>query len=253
MSYFLSNKNLIAGSAISLEGEEAFHIMLSRRIKPGEHILLQGPDGKRFKSEVVKLTKKTVDVSVLDEIEIPKESKTKITLFQAVVSEKALDFIFQKSTELGAYKIVLFNSAHTATKLSQDVFNKKKDRWEKILWEAAKQSDRSTIPQLRFSPPKIGEVPEGRGGIEEELKSFHRIFILDAAGDRLKGTGSNFPLSASPLSLGLLIGPEGGLTPEEIDSFKEFPNAKLISLGPIILKAETAALASIAILRNMFD
>ena len=238
MPYFLSNENLQTGKLIQISGEEARHILLSHRVKIGEQIKLQGPDGKRFEAEVVKADKKSLTVKAQSQIKVPAEPAVQIVLFQSIVSEKALDFIFQKSTELGAAKIVLFNSANTATKLSADLFKKKKERWEKILAEAAKQSERAKWPSLEFA-----------GGINqaiEKLKSFNKVFLADSSGQKIS------ILSPLTSTLAIIIGPEGGFTQGETSTFKNLSNLEAISLGPITLRAETATLAVLAILKNLF-
>ena len=99
----------------------------------------RGRTARKYLSEVIKTDKKALTVKVQSPVlPIPQEPSVEIILFQAIVSEKALDFIFQKGTELGLKKIVLFNSANASAKLSLDKFEAKKDRWNKILIEAAK-------------------------------------------------------------------------------------------------------------------
>ena len=88
---------------------------------------------------MVAIGKQDLKVSFVENLPLPAEPKVKMMLFLSMVSEKALDFILQKSTELGLGGVVLFNSANTATALSEEGFNKKRDRWEKIMIEAAKQ------------------------------------------------------------------------------------------------------------------
>ncbi|MFI5205590.1 MAG: RsmE family RNA methyltransferase [Candidatus Paceibacterales bacterium] len=237
MSYFLSDKNLVLGSSVEIADEEARHILLAHRAKKGEKIKLQGPDGKRFLSEIVSVARASLSAKVLEEIPTPMEPAVAITLFQSVVNEKALDFIFQKGTELGLSRIVLFNSANTAAKLSQEKFVAKKSRWKKILTESAKQSERAKWPSLEFAVDV--------GHAMEKLKSTDKVFLADISGEKLQTI--NYQLK----TLALIIGPEGGFTPSEIQSFKLLPNTQTLSLGSILLRAETAALAGMAIVQNV--
>ncbi len=236
MSYFLTNQTLKQGSVIELAGEEARHILLARRMKKGERFNLQGKDEKRYLVDIVDIDRYSLKLKVINEIETPPEPKVKITLFQSYVNEKALDFIFQKSTELGAHKIVLFNSQNTATKLTEEIFKKKYERWNKILWEAAKQSDRIHPPGLEY----LRSVDD----VIKSSKEYGQLFLCDIDGEKLKFNTQNLK------SVALVIGPEGGLTPQEIEKFKSLPNCVPITLGPILLRAETAALASLAIIKN---
>lgn len=236
MPYFLSDENLAQGKIVSVVGEEARHILLAHRKKKGEKVKLQGPDGKRYGAEIVEINRNILKLKVLEQAPVPAEPKISITLFQSVVSEKALDFIFQKGTELGLNKIVLFNSANTATKLSADQFKKKQERWNKILTEAAKQCERAKYPGLEF----VLDVKQA----VVKMEVLDKVFLTDISGQKLnvKGQMSN---------VAVIIGPEGGFTDQEMQTFKTLPNLKIISLGPILLRAETAALASIAIIQNL--
>jgi len=237
MPYFLSDKNLSLGGEVELSDAEARHILLSHRVKVGEKIKIQGSDGKRFLSEVVSVTKKNLTVKPTEALKVPDEPRVKITLFQSVVSEKALGFIFQKGTELGVSEIVLFNSKNTATKLSQDLFKKKFDRWNKILMEAAKQSERAIWPKLTFAKDLDAAIA---------LMKHNKIFLADVSGVN--------PTTLQPLhptTLAIIIGPEGGFTPEELSRLQSLPNIQLISLGPILLRADTAALALVVICQNI--
>lgn len=237
MPYFFSDKNLSVGLVVELAGQEARHILLAHRAKKGEKIKLQGPDGKRFLAEIISATKSSLSAKALDEIQIPAEPLVSVTLLQSAVNEKALDFIFQKGTELGLNKIVLFNSQNTALKLSRQVFEKKQERWEKILQEAAKQSGRSGWPEIEFV-----------GGFEEALeqaKSFKKNYLADPEAEKLKS------IPSGTQNVAYIIGPEGGFSSEEISRFKNLPGLQAFSLGPILLRAETAAIAALAVLRNL--
>jgi 16S rRNA (uracil1498-N3)-methyltransferase len=241
MPYFLSTQNLSSGKIIEMSGEEARHVLFSHRAKIGEKIKVQGPDGKRYQAEIVEIgiNRKSIKLKILGQVPVPEEPKVKIALFQSMVSEKALDFIFQKGTELGLYKIVLFNSANTATKLSADGFSRKQERWNKILVEAAKQCERAKWPSLEF----VADV----GQAIEKMKSLNIIILADIFGKPIK----NLILDQSFKSFkscSIIIGPEGGFTQQEIGQFKSLPNLQTISLGPILLRAETAALASLSII-----
>lgn len=243
MSYFLSSQILNLNSEVSLQGEEARHILLARRMKKGESFNLQGVDEKRYRVEIIDINKNSLKLKVIESLSVPAEPALKITLFQSYVSEKALDFIFQKGTELGAFKIVLFNSQNTAAKLSKESFVKKQERWNKILWEAAKQSDRVHPPVLEFI--------DSLDSVLKIFPSFDKVFLFDVSGDNLKLKISNLKLLTN--EVGLVIGPEGGFVQEEIEKITKLPNSTLISLGPILLRAETAALASLSIVKNLLE
>lgn len=239
MSYFLSQRPLQTEQEVELTGEEVVHLF-ARRARVGERVDLQGPDFKRFRCEVIKVGLRSVRLRVLTEVAVPAEPVVPITLLQALVNEQALDFILQKSTELGAFKIILFNAANTAAKLTTERVERKLPRWQKILWEAAKQCDRLKPPQLEFVP----EFNELLGRVTD----LDQLIVLDIAGEKF----SQSTVLRSK-SVGIAIGPEGGFTAGEIEKFKAFPHHQLMSLGPRLLRAETAAIAGLAICQNRFN
>lgn len=236
MPYFFCPENLSQGLVVKLDGDEAGHLLLSHRVKKGERVKLQGPDGKRFLAETQQVEKKSLTLVCLEPLQAPKEPKTNLILFQAIVNEKALDFILQKSTELGLVSIVLFNSQNTAVRLSADKFNTKKDRWHKILQESAKQSERVIWPELVFIPEIAGL--SGRAALCDT------IHILDINGEQ--PNKNKFGKTT-----GLIVGPEGGFTTGELEALQALPGAQTMTLGPILLRAETAALAAIVASRTV--
>jgi 16S rRNA (uracil1498-N3)-methyltransferase len=238
MPYFLSQNILKLNSTEIITGEEARHILLSHRVKIGEKIKLQGLNGKRFLTEVLKITKKDLQVKVLKELDPPAELSVNISLFLSVLSEKGLDFVFQKATELGAKEIYLFNSQNTAVKLTKEIFEKKQSRWNKILSESAKQSERAVYPVLKFLP-SLTEV-------SDVLKKNDRVFLADQSGSATDELAAKFK------SIGLIVGPEGGFSEQEIGLLKEELNVKIIKLSPFVLRAETAAISGLSLIVSNF-
>lgn len=238
MPYFLSKNNLTIGQPSIMDGEEADHIVLSRRAKVGDELKAQGPDGKRFLAVIKEIKKHDVVIGPLKEILVPVEPQVKATLFQSAVASGTLDTILQKATELGAAEIVLFNSQHTATRLSAEKFRDKLPRFQKVLWEAAKQCERGQVPTLTFA--------DNLEGVVKKSADLDQLFIFDISGEKLLTT-PNSQLS----TLGLVIGPEGGLSVEEIKTLSGLSNSKLATLGPLLLKADTAAIASLSVCQSL--
>jgi hypothetical protein len=203
MSYFLTDQKILENSIIKLSGEEVRHVLLARRMKKGERFNLQGVDEKRYVVEIKEIGRNELKLEVVEKVKTPAEPEVKITLFQSYVNEKALDFVFQKSTELGAYKIVLFNSQNTATKLSADQFSSKSVRWNKILWEAAKQSDRIHPPALEY------------------LKSLEDVKKAVVGGRAGKKVGGNVTMFGVDGVLASMQGIEVGIIPQGLNDNNE--------------------------------
>ncbi|MCL5775300.1 MAG: 16S rRNA (uracil(1498)-N(3))-methyltransferase [Patescibacteria group bacterium] len=235
MPYFLSSENLKLATEVVVVGEEARHLMLSRRLKVGEKIKLQGPDGKRFLCKVVGVGKKDLRAEAEEVLPVPQEPKTKITLFQAYINQAALDMVLQKSTELMANRVVVFNSHNAANRLEKGRFGEKQKRWEKILWEAARQSERLRPPQLGFA-----------GTLDEVLIEAGSLDMVVLTEPTSEGKFKRLRLENSE-TLGLVVGPEGGFTQEENAKILSLPNSQGVNLGPVLLRAETASLAALAI------
>jgi 16S rRNA (uracil1498-N3)-methyltransferase len=235
MSYFLVNQELVLEKVLELSGEEAVHILFSRRIKKGEKIVLQDMLGNRCEAEVLNTEKKSLRVIPKQRVEIPKEPSNKVSILQASVAESAWDLILQKSTELGVAKIYLFSAKNSPKQITFSEYEKKKVRWQKILWEAAKQSGRGTVPELIFLN-NFKEVLE----VSEKLE---KLFLADVGGE---GGGS-----LKYKNIGLLVGPEGGFTEEEFLEIKRLKNCHLLKLSSFTLRAETAAIVGAGILLNI--
>ncbi|MDE2311553.1 MAG: 16S rRNA (uracil(1498)-N(3))-methyltransferase [Patescibacteria group bacterium] len=232
MPYFLASENLLLDRAVRLCGQEADHILLSRRAKVGEQIKVQGPDGKRFIASITDLKKHEVVVVPKEEVAVPPEPDTKTILYQSVVAGGTIDVVLQKATELGAAEVVLFNSQFTATRLLADKFQAKLPRWQKILWEAAKQSERAHPPALRYLPDI--------GGIAADAATLDKLFVFDVTGQPLPA------ISYQLQTVGAVIGPEGGLSTDELKLLSALPNSQIVKLGLTLLKADTAAIAALA-------
>ncbi len=239
MSYFLSPEKITINGQLSFSGDEADHILLSRRLKTGERFYLQDPAGQRFLVELVASDKKSLTVRALKQIPVPQELPYVLVLYQALVAEKAWDFILQKETELGVSEIVLFNAKNTATKLRKEQFQQKLPRWNKILWEAAKQCDRAKIPTLQYV--------ENLEGVLVQSVECGQLLVLDSTGTRLHAGMYDSPLS----KIGIVVGPEGGFAEDEVQSLTKQKNSRCVSVAPFVLRAETAAVAGIAAVENI--
>ena len=228
MSYFLNEDPIFIAEPFEIKGEEATHILQSRRIRLGEKIEIQDSEQQRFLCEVTELMRKSLVVVAVEQITPPTEPALELILYQAIIKEKALDFILQKTCELGVKEVRLFESQNAQKKSKKADLEKRIERWQKIALEAAKQSG-------RVQPSKISIVE----AIPQNLPPANTL-IFDCHGERKSIKELTLPEG----QLNLILGPEGGFTKGELPS--HYPS---YHIGPRVLRADTAALSVIAILQ----
>lgn len=175
-------------------------------------------------------------VNITEAIKKQRESPFNIHLGQSLSRSEKMDWAIQKSVELGVNEISPLFSDHCARKLDTTQSNKRNDHWQNIIISACEQSGRSTLPILN----PLLSIDDWLN----ETKSDHKLFFHPDAKFHL----AELPHMDNAM---LLIGPEGGLSTRETQLALS-QGFKAISLGPRILRTETAALAAIAILQNRF-
>ncbi|NLZ53981.1 MAG: 16S rRNA (uracil(1498)-N(3))-methyltransferase [Thermoanaerobacteraceae bacterium] len=228
-------KELAINDEIFISGEEAHHISRVLRYRPGDVIRIS--DGKSVESIGVILDIDTRDTKIKVRIvdkNIFKEVKPFITLFQGLPKGEKFDWIIQKSTEIGVSKLIPIITQRTVVNIASSKHNRRNERWKKIAREAAKQS-------MRIDLPEVGELCTFDNSLKE-IKN-HQLSIIPWEHEKeislkkvLRG------INGSVTKVAVFIGPEGGFSPDEVEKAKEF-GAVSVSLGPRILRTETAAIA----------
>ncbi len=222
-------------------GEQTLRYIKSvLRMKKGESLILFDGAGWEYEAAIKTFLDDRVSIEVLKKNRIP-EKAVKISLFQALPKATKMDFIVQKATELGADRIISFQSARTVPRLSQDKARGKISRWRSIAQEASRQCGRADIPEIRgiVSFEEMLACSEGQSLKiilwEEESKRNIKEILRDE-----KYAGAN--------DISVVIGPEGGFSREEIEraADKGFISA---TMGKNILKVETAVLAILSIIQ----
>jgi 16S rRNA (uracil1498-N3)-methyltransferase len=240
MTYFLSDRLLRVGELVELAGEEAHHAAVARRLRPGDTFALQGPDGARFRVVVEGGGARAFRVRVLEPVQPPPPPALRVTLLQAAVKAKAAEWIVRKSTELGVARLAFYPSAHSAVAPRELERERARGRWERIAWEACKQCDRSFPPELHVAT-----------GLEDAMR-WAGAADLSWLFHPSEGRPAPALLAERPLRAGapetarLLIGPEGGFTPDELRAAWE-QGFEAVALGEYVLRAETAAVAACAL------
>ncbi len=240
MPYFLFSGVIQPGQSFDIGGDEAGHILRSRRIQIGEVVHIQDSKALRFEARVEKLANRFLTLRPLNQLRTPPESPLKIHLCQALVKEKALDTLIQKSTELGVTSICFFQSQYSQRLHAKTEIEKKTHRWKRIAVEACKQSGRAQPPYISFSfeLDKFQQVSE-KSSIETVP-----VLCLESSGDSI---ALNNALT-TPQEVVVIIGPEGGWG---ADDLKGLP-VQRVHLGTRILRSDTAAIAVISVLQYLY-
>ena len=241
---FFMEGELPEGDIVTLPfSDKELHHLTVRRIKEGEHIAAVAAGGKCWEVEVVTIDEFEVTGRCIQNM--PLEKLPDLTLVQGISKGDRMGQTIRQTTELGIGRIIPFLSARTVVRLALDERGRKGDRWRRIALSAAKQSGRNILP--------IVDDPTGLDDICRELMDYDRVVIAwEEADKRADGT----PLSVTDALEGcdidshvaLVIGPEGGLTAEEVEAIKALGSfVKILSLGELILRTETAGTVATAL------
>lgn len=251
MHRFFVPPESIQGDRVTLEGSLVHQLVRVLRMQPGNRILVLDDSGWETEVILVRVSGEQVTGQVAERRLAGGEPRTKISLYQSVLKGQRLELVLQKCTELGVVEFVPVISERCIISSLDDVSHKA-ERWQRIILEAAEQSGRARLPRLRpalMFPRACGRAKR-LGGLSLIPWEEERTLGLRGAVRADDGEGQR---NARPFSINLFIGPEGGFTSEEIDTAKGY-GLLPVSLGPRILRAETAGLAAVtAILCELGD
>ncbi|HYW16091.1 MAG TPA: 16S rRNA (uracil(1498)-N(3))-methyltransferase [Allosphingosinicella sp.] len=215
---------LAEGAALTLEGAPANYLGNVLRLGPGAQVKLFDDRSGEWLAEISDVGKKRVTLTVTRHLRL-REPVPDLWLLFAPIKRGRIDWLVEKATELGAARLVPVITRRTI------VERLNLDRLRAHIVEAAEQCERTALPELA-EPRKLGALlaawPAGR-----------ILYFADENG--------GVPMTAEPGPAAILIGPEGGFTDEERTSIRGLPQARPVSLGPRILRADTAALAAMAL------
>src|SRR6202163_2014621 len=228
--------------ALSLSSAEAHHARDVLRMKRGDRAVLFNGRGREITAEVVDLARDEIRLRKLHETETP-PLRCRITLGQAIPKGKNMDLIVQKAVEISAAEIAPLISDRTIVDLGPKEAEQKKTKWQQIAIEAAKQCGQNWLPQLH-APRKLKEFFSHAGGFDLRLigslqpDAIHLKKILADYADQHRDR---------PRDVLMLVGPEGDFTPAEL-ALARTNGCLPITLGPIILRVETAAIYCLSVL-----
>ncbi len=218
-----------------ITGDDARHITGSLRMRRGDIITVCDGSGNDAECQITAADKDCVSLRVISRKTCLSEPSVGVTLYQCMPKGDKFDGVVRKCVELGVSRIVPVISSRVISRPDKKSLAKKIERWNKISKEAASQSGRGIVPEIS-SAQSFDEA------IKEAAESDKGLFFYECGGKPL----SEWDLEKS-VSISLFIGPEGGFSPKEAEQAQQ---AGLITatLGPRILRTETAPVAALAII-----
>ena len=243
MSYFIFDGVLKCGQEYNLDKQETRHLTRSRRLRSGEKFLIQDKIGNRFEAIIVNSNGSLLTFIPNISVDTPPPSSLRIEILQALTKEKAINWIIQKSTELGVNQIDFFYAAFSPVSFQNLKTRNPLNRWNRIALEASKQCGRQFPPAIFLHENLLKAL--------ESLTKCSNSWVLTPAIKKTITWGKLNKKNNFKSHQRILIGPEGGLHTEEIDlaiSSGMLP----IDLGPRILRSETSAIAAVSILQFLY-
>ena len=240
MHKFFTPAHMFSDTHAKITGEDVKHIYKVLRVKPGEKVVVNNLESEEFLGEVEEVNKQEVSIKILEKLDVNNESNLNITLFQGMPKAAKMDLIVQKCVELGVLEIIPTITDRVDVKLKGEF--KKLDRLNKIALEACKQSKRTVIPEVL--------EPMDFKGVLEKIDELDLMVIPyeNATGYGIRAMVNSIENKDSIKNVGIMVGPEGGFEESEIEALKE-KGAHIVTLGPRILRTETAGFTGISLIQ----
>lgn len=234
MPRFFVEADVLRGTTAVLEGEHASHIKVLR-MTAGETITLCDGQGHEAEGTIESVAPGQVQVALGDVKASSSEPTLKCSVYMGFPKADKFEHVVQKATELGAYEIIIFPCARSISKPDAKSLSKKLERWQKIAISAAEQCGRGYIPQV-LTLPSFDEA------VRRACKAeFSALFYENEHTLSLRRAVEEKPFTTAAL----MTGPEGGLTDAEVQAAHD-AGMKVCSLGPRILRCETAPLCALS-------
>jgi 16S rRNA (uracil1498-N3)-methyltransferase len=233
------NDPLVSATELQLGRDQAHYLGRVLRLRNGDRLTVFNGDNGEFDAHVTSIAKNSATIVVDAALETATESALKVHLVQGISRGERMDFVVQKATELGVKRITPVFTEYGVVKLNDARAAKRNDHWQSVAIGACEQSG-------RIRPPLI-DAPV-------DLNAWFGAGTKEADLDLILKPGAATPLSsiAAPVTkVCLLIGPEGGFSDTEYED-AEIAGFAAVSLGPRVLRTETAALTAIAVVQSLW-
>ena len=248
MYHFFVEPGQVHEDYVEILGGDVNHMKNVLRMKPGEEITVSDGFGHEYGCKVTLLEEDAVRAEILECREVSVELPSELVLYQCLPKGDKMELIIQKAVELGAARVVPVASRRCVVKLDQKKAESKRKRWQAIAESAAKQSGRAVIPE-------VGPVVSFKEALKDAERLDIRLIPYECADELLTKEGQTPMEQTRRLlmdmkrgqSVGIFIGPEGGLEKEEVATAME-AGTRPITLGKRILRTETAGLCILSVL-----
>ena len=244
MRRFFCHDTPLVGEDASITGQDARHLALVLRLKPGDDVVVLSGDGREYLGRIVHIAPDEVKATILSEHLSSADPAILITVALGLLKEKKMDDLVRQLTELGMFRFQPFFARRSVSRPDAARMASRVRRWEKIARESIKQCRRGSVPEIH-PVASLDEV------LSKTASGHVKILFWEA-----QGPGTPFPeirreAPGRPLSVTILLGPEGGLTEDEVSKARK-AGFDICSLGPRILRAETAVIAACTLVQYVY-
>lgn len=236
--FFMLQENF-QGKQVILTGHQAHQIRNVLRMGTGDLIIVLDNTGSEYTVLLTEIARQQIVGEVIDKQHAQGEPYTQITLYQSLLAREKFEWVLQKCTEVGVTRFVPMVTERSLVQRKDTITARRLCRWQRIITEAAEQSGRGLIPQLE-GPVNFDIAVSGLG-------DFDRCLIGSAQPDSLSLKKVLQAGKTEPVAIAVFIGPEGGFTDNEMQLARA-KGVTPISLGPRILRTETAAVVTSALI-----
>jgi 16S rRNA (uracil1498-N3)-methyltransferase len=229
---------LAPGAIVELPEAAAHHAARVLRLKVGDELTLFHGEGGEFAARIERIAARAVTVRVGDWLDVDRDSPLVVTLVQGLAAGDRMDYVIQKAVELGVAAVRPVTAMRSVARLDASRAEKRLLHWRQIAISACEQCGRNRIPEVF---PLLD--------LDSWLEQTSRVSLRLLLAPDVKGTLPGMP--RPPGGIELLVGPEGGLAPEEVTAALR-AGFTAVRLGPRTLRTETAALAALAALSTLW-
>jgi 16S rRNA (uracil1498-N3)-methyltransferase len=244
MRRFFCHDTPVVGEDALITGQDARHLARVLRLKPGDEVVVLSGGGREYLGKIVHITPDEVKATILSEHLSNADPAIDLTVALGFLKEKKMDDLVRQLTELGMFRFQPFFARRSVSRPDGVRMTSRVRRWEKIARESIKQCRRGSVPEI-LSAVSLDEV------LSRAASDHVKILFWEAQDRKTPFPEARRAASDSPISITILLGPEGGLTEDEVSTARG-AGFDICSLGPRILKAETAAVVACTLVQYVY-